>query len=195
MFSTERGREALKYLHDNDVAIKFDDTVDGAFYTSKSTGGGLIVMGPGYDSAVTLIHETNHAEYQVDGKSANINIMTLSRDDYINGMIAEEAAGTIQEVLAAKEFRVAGFDVPNNDWGEQVYDNAYKQAMAQPLTCTLLHIGCDSTKTKEAAQKAAEDAVYAKYFDPNEPFTASNTDPPQSYVDYYGAGWDRAHAQ
>jgi hypothetical protein len=168
MQSTERGREALQWLADNNIKIVINSAKNGAWWD-----GSKIVMGNGYDDPAVLIHEVNHAKSTKEGRKPDIGKFT--REDYVNGMIAEETEGVVQQIQAAQEFRRAGHTVPTQP-GETVYNNAYQNAKANGAS-------------EAEARQAARDAIEQQFRNGN--FRTSNTNEP--YLDYYGNAWDRRH--
>jgi hypothetical protein len=168
MLSTERGRQTLQWLADNDVPIKIDPNVTGAFWNGTE-----IVLGPGYEDAAVLVHEANHARYTKEGRSADIEHQT--KDDYVRSALDEEIAGTIQQIYAAREFRAAGHSAASSV-SEQQYDAAYDQAI-------------DEGKSTAEADRAGQAAVAQGFNDGT--IKTSNTG--QSYVDYYSQAWDQFH--
>lgn len=163
--STQRGRDTLQWLADNDIEVVVDPSQTGAYWN-----GSEIVLGGGQDNAAVFIHEANHARYTVDGRSAEAT--ELSRDDYVRDAILEETDGVVQQVIAAREFRDAGHTVPQQP-GEAAYTQAYDDAIANGAT-------------PEAANQAGFNAVNQEFY--NGGFVTSTNG--QSYPDYYGAYWD-----
>jgi hypothetical protein len=165
LLSTQRGRDTLQWLADNDIEVVIDPSQTGAYWN-----GSEIVLGGGQDNAAVFIHEANHARYTADGRSAEAT--ELSRDDYVRDAILEETDGVVQQIIAAREFRDAGHTVPQQP-GEAAYTQAYDEAIANGAT-------------PEAANQAGFDAVNQEFY--NGGFVTSTNG--QSYPDYYGAYWD-----
>jgi hypothetical protein len=168
LLSTQRGRETLQWLSDHDIPITTDPDQQGAVWN-----GSEILLGPGFDNAAVLVHETNHAKYTDEGRSADP--MRLDHDAYVKAAIDEEADGTVQQILAAKEFRDAGHKLDPQPSEEQ-YDAAY-QAVKKG--------GGSDADAQKAGAKAVNDSFY------NGTVVTSNTH--QSYPDYYGDYWDSVH--
>jgi hypothetical protein len=158
LLSTQRGRDTLQWLYDNKIDIVIDPDTTGAYWN-----GTQIVMGEGYDDASVLVHETNHAKYTKDGRSADVH--ALDRDAYVTAAINEEADGLVQQILAAKEFRAAGRDIREQP-AEPAYDAAYQQA-------------------KDGGAEAVREEFYNGGLE-----TSTNG---ESYPDYYGNHWDAVH--
>lgn len=165
LLSTQRGRDTLQWLADNDIEVVIDPSQTGAYWN-----GSEIVLGGGQDNAAVFIHEANHARYTVDGRSAEAT--ELSREDYVRDAILEETDGVVQQIIAAREFRDAGHTVPQQP-GEAAYTQAYDDAIANGAT-------------PEAANQAGFNAVNQEFY--NGGFVTSTNG--QSYPDYYGAYWD-----
>ncbi|MFT4286421.1 hypothetical protein [Nocardioides sp.] len=168
MLSTQRGRDTLQWLADNDIPIRIDPGTTGAYWNGTE-----IVLGDGFTDPSTLVHEANHARYSTEGRSADVQ--NLSRDQYVHDMIAEETDGTVQQIQAAQEFRAAGYDVSSQP-GEDQYTAAYDAAV-------------QAGASDEEARQAGYDAVEQEFY--NGGFVTSTNG--QSYPDYYGGFWDRAH--
>ena len=117
-----------------------------------------------------VVHEANHARYTVEGRSANATEM--GRDEYVSAAVAEEVDGTVQQILAAKEFRANGND-PGRQPAEDAYDAAYARAI-------------QNGQTTGEAERAGYAAVREE-FDSGR-IRTSNTG--ESYPDYYGNYWD-----
>jgi len=168
LLSTQRGRDTLQWLYDNKIPIVVDPDTTGAYWN-----GTQIIMGEGYDDASVLVHETNHAKYTKDGRSADVH--KLDRDAYVTAAINEEADGTVQQILAAKEFRASGRDVDQQP-AEPQYDAAYQKAK-------------DRGASDAEAQQAGSEAVRQEFYNGGL-ITSTNR---QSYPDYYGEYWDAVH--
>ena len=81
-----------------------DPSATGAYWNGTE-----MVLGEGYDNAAVLIHETNHAQATVNGESADAN--NQSRNDYVTTAVNEEVNGTVEQIQAAQELRIAGYTV------------------------------------------------------------------------------------
>ncbi len=155
-------------MFDNNIPIVVDPGATGAFWD-----GSKVVLGEGYDNAAVLVHETNHAHYTVEDRNPDID--DDSRDDYVGSLIAQETDGTVQQILADREFDDVGHDLGTQP-GETEYWAAHDQAIA------------DGKSETEAGQ-AGYDAVHELFTSGG--FVTSTTG--ESYPDYYGGAWDDAH--
>lgn len=168
LLSTERGRETLQWLADNHIPIVVDPDENGAYWD-----GSQIVLGENFDNAAVVVHETNHARYTTDGRHADANEM--ERDAYVAAAVDEEVDGTVQQIVAAKEFREAGFEIDQQP-AEAAYDAAYAEAI-------------QNGRTIGEAQRAGRAAVSDQFY--NGAIVTSTTG--QRYPDYYGDYWDSVH--
>ena len=168
LLSTERGRQTLQWLFDNNIPIVVDSSATGAYWNGTE-----IVLGPNYDNAAVLIHETNHAQATVNGESADAN--NQSRNDYVTTAVNEEVNGTVEQIQAAQELRIAGYTVGQQP-AEAAYTTAYNQAI-------------QNGQTRAQAARAGWDAVRGEFYNGN--IVTSTTGDP--YPDYYGDYWDSVH--
>jgi uncharacterized protein DUF6782 len=165
LLSTERGRQTLQWLADNDIPIVIDPDATGAYWD-----GTQIVLGEGYDNAAVMVHEANHARYSVEGRHADAT--ELDRDAYVAAAVDEEVDGTVQQILAAQEFRDAGYEIGEQP-GQAAYEAAYNEAI-------------QNGQTVGEAERAGRDAVSDQFY--NGAIVTSTTG--QRYPDYYGDYWD-----
>ena len=165
LLSTERGRQTLQWLADNDIPIVIDPNTTGAYWD-----GTQIVLGENFDNAAVVVHEANHARYDAEGR--NPDATEMDRDAYVAASVDEEVDGTVQQIIAAKEFREAGYEIGQQP-AEAAYDAAYAEAIQNGQT-----IG----EAERAARAAVSDEFYNGGI-----VTSTNG---QSYPDYYGDYWD-----
>ncbi|MBI4523606.1 MAG: type VI secretion system tip protein VgrG [Deltaproteobacteria bacterium] len=137
------------------------------------------------DSALTFVHEMNHAEAHHEGRSPDIN--DPNRNNYVNGMVGEESEGTVRSIQARDELADAGHDVSGSSFPLQnEYHDAYNQAVADARAAN----PNASAEELDAAGRAAGTNRVNQGFQNGEVVT-SNTN--QSYPTYYGNAWDGAH--
>ena len=165
LLSTERGRQTLQWLSDNNIPIVIDPRATGAYWNGTE-----IVLGEGFDNAAVVVHEANHARGHGEGRSPDAN--KLDRDDYVTTAVNEEVNGTVEQIKAAQELREAGYDIGEQP-AEAAYDTAYDQAI-------------QNGQTPGQAERAGRDAVRGEFYNGNI-VTSTNG---QSYPDYYGDYWD-----
>ena|GEM_PF-2388445 len=168
MQTTERGRQALQWLADNNVPIVVSPTARGAYWDRTK-----IVLGPSHTDPAVLIHEANHARYSRENRNPNAD--TTDKQAFVDAWIAQEVDSSMQQIQAAQEFRAAGRNVATQP-GEPEYNAAYQQAIA-------------AGASDAVARQAASDAVKNQYT--SGVFKTSNTN--ETYPDYYGNYWDARH--
>ena len=168
LLSTERGRQTLQWLYDNHIPIVIDPNATGAYWNGHE-----MVLGQGYDDAAVVVHETNHAQATINGQSADAQ--NQSRNDYVTTAVNEEVDGTVKQIQAAQELRIAGYNVPQQP-AEAAYNTAYNQAI-------------QNGQTQAQAQRAGWNAVHGEFYNGNI-VTSTNGQP---YPDYYGDYWDSVH--
>ena len=168
LLSTERGRQTLQWLADNDIPVVIDPNTTGAYWNGTE-----MVLGQGYDDAAVVVHEANHAQATVNQTSADAN--TQSRDDYVTTALNEEIDGTVKQIQVAQEFRDQGYTI-----GQQPAEAAYNQAYQQAI---------QNGQTVAQAEQAGRNAVRDEFYNGGI-VTSTNG---QSYPDYYGDYWDSVH--
>jgi hypothetical protein len=165
LLSTESGRRTLQWLADNNIPIVIDPNATGAYWNGTE-----IVLGQGYDDAAVVVHEANHAQATVNGESADAN--SQNRADYVTTAVNEEVDGVVDQIKAAQELRIAGYNVGTQP-AETAFNTAYNQAI-------------QSGQTQAQAERAGWEAVRGEFYNGNI-VTSTNG---QSYPDYYGGYWD-----
>lgn len=181
------GREALETITKYGVKVSFVSKGGGVFSSEENT----IVLDASWslkDNALTIVHEANHARYYHEGKSGNARIDTLSRPDYINTMIEEEAEGVVREIEAKADFKAAGVKVPGADRLERIYEAAARTAMAAAKRKDKA-ISDDDLQAR--GREAGKNAVIRE-FKSGRVITSNTLEP---YTVYYGKGWDKAHGK
>jgi hypothetical protein len=167
------GRTALTQKTTYSVGINYASGT-GSFYDAGSNAMTLDTSETAAESALTFIHEMNHAHYHHAGLGANVQ--TLGRQAYVDGMVAEEVEGTILSIEAKGEIVAAGESTTATFPMEAQYHQAYQASIAA---------GGDAT----AARAAARERVRLGFV--NGEVVTSNTN--ASYPAYYGAFWDSVH--
>lgn len=136
-------------------------------------------------SALTFVHEMQHAQEHHEGTTGDIN--DPSRDNYVNEMLQEEIDGTVNSIEARNELAANGTDVSGAHFPlENEYQQAHDQAIADARAAN------PNISDEEAAAigRAAGRQRVADGFQNGEVVT-SNTN--ESYPDYYGDAWDAAN--
>lgn len=126
--------------------------------------------------ALTLAHESVHAERYLNGESPADRPLELSRDDYVREMVHEEAMASGRRFQLAAELRELGYDIAEHP-AEVAYRQAYERALR----------GLEGSGAHEIAHEVAVDHLrnYLEHIPPN--------DSGRTYADHYRDIWDRAH--
>jgi hypothetical protein len=175
------GAEALKYIEDNKIPVKFADG-GGSYWNGKEI---VIDRSKSAESAaLTLVHEAGHAK--ADRTDTSGDIKNQTREKYVETMINEESAATVDAIQTKNELVKAGVDVKRTYPLEKEYNAAYKAAVEQAKK--------DNPKATEAeldaiGQKAGLDRV-RQGFEDGEVVTSTNG---KTYPEYYGGAWDNVH--
>lgn len=133
-------------------------------------------------SALTFVHEMQHAEEYHEGTTGNAQ--TQTRDEFVNEMIQEEVDGTVRSIEARNELAENGTDVSNAHFPlENEYQQAHDQAIADARAAN------PNLSDEEAAAigRAAGRQRVEDGFRNGEVVTSNNNQP---YTDYYGNSWD-----
>jgi hypothetical protein len=121
------GKEAIAVLDKHKVKIKFD-AAGGAEYDPSTNSITVDSNESNAEAALTLVHELNHARYEKEGLGADAEKM--SREDYVKGMVEEEAEGTVKSIEAKIELEGTKIDVSKATFPmEKEYRKAYKKAV------------------------------------------------------------------
>lgn len=179
------GREALRYAREHNVNVRLVPGI-GSQYNPPTGPIDLDTNGGAQDMALTFVHEINHARGEIEG--THPNIMTAPRATYVNGMIAEEVDGTVASIVAKMELQRAGTTVTATFPLEAQYVTAYNTAIANLRAAN----PAATPAQLEAAGRAAGRQAVLDGFN-NGTVVAGNTNPPQTYPQYYGAAWDANH--
>jgi hypothetical protein len=146
----------------------------GSFYDSGANKMTLDTTETAEESALTFVHEINHAHWHHKGLGADVQTMT--REAYVQKMLDEEVEGTVLSIEAKGEIVAAGATITATFPLESEYRTAYDAAKA-------------AGQGTEDCRKAGLERVMLG-FKNGEVVTSNNG---QSYPDYYGDYWDTVH--
>jgi hypothetical protein len=180
---TPTGREALARQTEFGIGVEFQPG-NGTAYHPESDKMIINSTQTPERSALSFVHEMNHAYYQHKGLTADLNIATLTRADYISKMIQEEAEGVVKSIetkmeLATTRVNTIGLTYPLENEYTTVYNNARTAG-----------------KTEAEAREAGKQEVI-NGFNAGKVITSIKdpaTGVEETYPVYYGNAWDRAHA-
>lgn len=168
-------RRAIEAMNKYGITITTGTKGGGSFHSN-----GKLTLDPdnGQD-ADTFVHEMNHAIYNKEGRHADIAKST--RADYVRDTIAEEIEGSVQGAQAVYELLQAGQKVD-----KPAFFEAYEKGVADEKTR-------NPKATPEQLQAAGREALRKRFHDAfyNGEFVTSTTG--ETYPDYYGKAWDKAH--
>jgi hypothetical protein len=176
------GAAAVKFMEDKSLKTEF---VSGG---SSFWDGKKIVLDRTVSTeqlALDVVHEVNHTKSTLAGTTPDI--MKLTRDDYLKGMLDEEARGTVDSIKTKNELVAAGVSITANFAREAEYNAAYKKATED---LTKADPKATPAELKAAGEKAGADAVLKGFKDGS---VLTGTRPQIPYPDYYGKEWDKRH--
>jgi len=187
--NTPTGREAMHIYDRNNVTPVIGAPGGGTFFTPPDGrgGGNTVTLDPTSPiSASDFAHEMVHADEWGSGRAPDIN--TMSRNDYVNRKLDTEAHGEAVGERAHQELAAAGDPEPGtrNPFTGPVYDNAAATGEAAHRAA---NPNASRVDIEEAGRRAGEQAV-RNSFQSGNVITSNNG---QSYPQYYGDAWDRAH--
>jgi hypothetical protein len=178
---SQTGKDAEQWVKDHNVGVVFDSH-DGSFWDQQHN---RIVINPqdNQDAAQIFVHEVNHAQ---NNTVSNTAWNGGSKDNYVNTQIAQETDGTVHSIKSNDELRAKGFAPPHDFPLEFEYHNARDNAIT---TFKATHPDAPQSDADAAGDKAGWDRV-KQGFDNGEVKASTNG---QSYRDYYGDSYTRAH--
>ncbi len=176
------GREALQRMKDYGTTVVFE-AGKGSFFSSETKTMTIDSTETVREAALTFVHEMNHAMYFETGLRQDI--LSATKADYIKGMVAEEAEGTVKSIEAKIELEGTIIDTKGLSFPlETEYRTAYKAAMIEADAS-----GKTQAQSKAIARAAGTKAVVDGFMTGK--VQTSNTG--ESYADYYGNAWDQNH--
>ncbi|WP_458094506.1 type VI secretion system Vgr family protein [Roseomonas sp. WA12] len=186
---TTSGRNAMNVYDRNNVIPVVGVPGGGTFYTPPYSNGlgNTVTLDPTSSvPASDFVHEMNHADAPNSGLTPDIN--TVSRQDYINRMLAEEAHGEVLGQEAHNELAAIGDPEAGsrNVFTGPVYDAASQAGQASYRAA---HPDATESDVVEAGRAAGEQAMLNSFQSGNVPTSNSG----QPYPAYYGFEWDKVH--
>ncbi|MEZ4434094.1 MAG: DUF6782 family putative metallopeptidase [bacterium] len=167
------GTTALDRKTEYSVGVEYQAGT-GSFYDSGANKMTLDTTETAEESALTFVHEMNHAHWHHKGLGADVQTMT--REAYVQKMLDEEVEGTVLSIESKGEIVDSGTAISATFPLEAEYRAAYDAAKA-------------AGKGAEDCRKAGHERVM-QGFKNGEVVTSNNG---QSYPDYYGDYWDAVH--
>jgi DNA-binding LacI/PurR family transcriptional regulator len=175
------GAAALQYMDQRNIPVQFANG-GGSYWDGRQI---VIDRTQGtQDAALTLVHEINHAKATFDGPQPNI--MTDTRANYVQGMLAEEVRGTVDSIRAKNELVANGRNVTATFPLEREYNDAYNQAVQAARTN-------DPSLAQDRLRAIGEQAGYDAVLNGFNTGRVQTSTTRQPYPAFYGEAWDRAH--
>lgn len=182
--TSAQGRHALEVFERNGVQVTTNP--GGTAYSGNPTNSvNLDPSVPG-STAGDFAHEMGHAEAEHGGTSANVH--TQERADYIDTQLREDANAERRAYEAEEQMNAAG--------GSEQYNSVTRTKYQDTLAAERARLaaeepGISDEELNRRSHDAAEAAILEDYRDGT--ITTGNTNPPQSYVDYWGSDHDNRH--
>lgn len=167
------GLTALQRYREYAVVIEHQ-TGTGSYYNSNHNKMTLDTTETAEEAALTFVHEMHHAHLRNAGLRADIQVM--ARDAYVQKKLEEEVDGTVLSIEAKAEIITAGEAIAATFPLEEDYRAAFEAAK-------------QAGKSDDECRQAGRAQVMIGF--QNGDVQTSNSG--QSYPEYYGMLWDRAH--
>uniref|UniRef100_UPI0024552B2E hypothetical protein n=1 Tax=Nocardia abscessus TaxID=120957 RepID=UPI0024552B2E len=180
---TEFGKQILASLDHGPTRTRFEDLAQdgrtGEFRRRELAALAFTAGNSQVRQALTLAHESLHAQRYLQRTTANTpeHIRTMSREEFVDAMIDEEAAATGRHFRLARELRALGYEIAEHPL-EQRYNEVFDQVIE--------NLGQD----KPWIRTEAHDHGVAVLRDSIGQVEWNNG---QTYAGYYGNAWDEAN--
>jgi hypothetical protein len=190
--SVGTGKRIARTILDNNVTVVFASG-EGSFFSSDSVSGPTITLDDRFTTEeiiFALAHESNHLDFEVDGRTANPRNFNLP-DEYVDAMLDEETASVVREIDVKKDLEAEGGTFsPLPFQFEEAYDTAYNQELERLETEARRNRGprIPRQEARAAARRAGVAAVKRKFASGE----VTNSIDGRPYTEYYGEAWDRA---
>jgi type VI secretion system secreted protein VgrG len=179
------GRHALEVYERNGIQTRFDNS-DGYYYDS---GTNTMTMNPDMDQnfqTTGFVHEMGHGEAAHENRQPDIN--TLSRADYIDQSLQEEAHGDALANQARRELIASGHNMSSAPAQSQAaYDRGYNNAVAAERA---RNPNATADELEAAGRRGGEAEILSDY---RAGRVQTSTPGNPTYPTYYGNAWDGAH--
>lgn len=178
------GREALKQMEEYQVGLKFRPG-GGSFYFDKTNQMVIDANRIPVKVVFSFVHEMTHAMYHNTGMEADAD--SLSRQEYIDMEIEEEAEGEAKAIEAKMELEELGVHVPvlASDLEVQ-FREAFEAAVA---SAKVEHSGINERELYDLGREAGKQRIIKGFFDGE---LVGSRDQ-QTYPSIYGQRWDAAN--
>ncbi|MBD3884275.1 DUF4157 domain-containing protein [Phormidium tenue FACHB-886] len=152
-------------------------------------------------AAINYIHEMIHVEWHHTNLTVNTRIKTVSRAEYVERMLLEEATAQTKAIQVKYELQEQGGFSASTPL-EREYDKAYKAAEKaavkeiQKREAGKFKKGSwnpEASGVKAEVKQRAEEAGFNAVIDGFRSGRVTNSVDGKTYPDYYGKGWDKAN--
>lgn len=182
--TSAQGRHALEVFERNNVQVT--NNPGGTAYSGNPTNSVNLDPARAADAAPGFVHEMGHAEAEQGGTSADVQAQT--RADYIDTQLREDAAAERRAYESEEQMNAAGGSEQYNSSTRGTYVAARD---AERARLQAAEPGISDEELNRRANDAGEAAILQDYRNGN--VNTGNTNPPQSYVDYWGQDYDNRH--
>ncbi|WP_043701190.1 hypothetical protein, partial [Nocardia abscessus] len=179
---TEFGKQILASLDHGPTRTRFEDFAQdgrtGEFRRRELAALAFTAGNSQVRQALTLAHESLHAQRYLQRTTANTpeHIRTMSREEFVDAMIDEEAAATGRHFRLARELRALGYEIAEHPL-EQRYNEVFDQVIE--------NLGQDKPWTRTEAHEHGVAVL-------RDSIGQVEWNNGQTYAGYYGNAWDEA---
>jgi hypothetical protein len=185
MATTARGAWALVVIAVFGVDVDWAFTGQGSYHQ-----GGKIFLNQSLDvdaAAIVMIHEAQHAYTYKTG--ATPDVATLTRQAYVDAMIADEAEAVVKQIEGAAPMQRAGRNVSAAIGTGLI--TQYQTALAtEAARLQGLDASLSEADARSQARTTVRDGLVTNWFHDGTFVTSTGL---ISYADHYGNFWDSQH--
>ncbi|MEU6188351.1 hypothetical protein ABZ824_20660, partial [Nocardia sp. NPDC047038] len=180
---TDYGKQILASLDSGPIRTGYEDTAPdgrtGEFRRRELSALAFTAGNSHVRQALALAHESLHAQRHLQRTTANTpeRIRAMSRDEFVDAMVDEEAAASGRHFRLAAELRALGYEI-----AEHPLEEHYREAFDRELS----RRRWDNAGTRTEAHDLGVAAL-------REPLRRTEWNNGRNYADYYGNIWDEAN--
>lgn len=182
--TSAQGRHALDVFERNNVAVTTNP--GGTAYSPNPTNSVNLDPTRTDSQAAGFVHEMGHTEADHGGTSANVQ--TQTRAAYVDTQLREDANNERRAYEAEDQMNAAGGTEQYNSSTRSHYTAARD---AEKARLQAAEPGISQEELNRRSNDAGEAAILQDYRNGN--VNTGNTNPPQSYVNYWGSDYDNRH--
>ncbi|MGK8511913.1 hypothetical protein ACRS5S_29120 [Nocardia asiatica] len=180
---TDFGKQILASLDNGPIRTRFEDTApdgrSGEFRRRELAALAFTSGNSHVQQALTLAHESLHAQRHLQRTTAHTpeRVRAMTRQEFVDAMVDEEAAASGRHFRLAAELRELGYEIAEHPL-ERHYREAFDREMGDRRW--------DNAGTRAEAHDLGVAAL-------REPLGRTEWNNGQNYADYYGNIWDEAN--